>query len=119
MEEFIDIRRKVGNQVIRAYLLNGVKEKGRVERVSGRLRGPRDEFKDFSGFLILHVRNENSEFRVLAETGIYENLRIVATDSEELAQQSSESVIRAFTDALEHPEANNTQLILSKDSKVG
>lgn len=119
VEEFIDIRRKVGNQVIRAYLLKGVVESGRVERVLGRLRGPKDEFKDFADFLILHVRNSDSEFRVLAETGVYENLRIVATDSEELAQQSSDEVIRVFTDALEEPETNNTMLILSKDSKIG
>ena len=104
--------------MIRAYLLNGMREKGRVERVSARLRGPKDEFKDFAGFLILHVKNEDSEFRVLAETGVYENLRIVATDSEELAQQSPEKLIRAFTNALEEPEANNAQLIVSKDSKV-
>ncbi len=105
--------------MIRAYLLNSMKEKGRVERVSARLRGPRDEFKDFAGFLILQVKNEDAEFRVLAETGIYENLRIVATDSEELAQQSPENVIRAFTNALEEPETNNALLILSTDSKVG
>ncbi len=118
VDEFIDIRRKVGNQVIRAYLLNRVIEGNRVKKVAGKLRGPKDEFKDFDNFLIVHVKNGESEFRVLAEAGVYENLRIVATDSEEFAQRTPEEVIRAFTNALEEPEPNNTTLILSKDSKI-
>ena len=117
-DEFIDIRRRVGNQVIRAYLLNSVIESNRVKKVSGKLRGPKGEFKDFSNFLILHIKKGESEFRVLAEAGIYENLRIVATDSEEFAQRAPDEVIRAFTNALENPELNNTILILSKDSKI-
>jgi hypothetical protein len=108
----------VGNQVIRAYLLNGIIAANRVRRIQGKLRGPKDEFKDFANFLILHVKNSKSEFRVLAEAGVYENLRIVATDSSEFAQRSPDEVIKAFTIALEDPEPNNTVLILSKDSKV-
>ncbi|MDH4212841.1 MAG: hypothetical protein OEV85_02870 [Candidatus Thorarchaeota archaeon] len=118
VDEFIDIRRKVGNQVIRAYLLKSVIESNRVEKISGKLRGPKGEFKDFSNFLILNVKNGKSEFRVLAESGVYENLRIVATDSRELAQRTSDEIIKAFTNALEEPEPNNTILILSKDSKI-
>jgi len=117
-EEFIDIRRKVGNQVIRAYLLNGVIESNRVKRVPGKLRGPKEEFKDFANFLILHAKTGSSEFRVLAEAGVYENLRIVATDSEEFAQRTPDEMIKSFTNALEEPELNNTILILSKDSKI-
>jgi hypothetical protein len=45
-------------------------------------------------------------------------LRIVATDSEEFAQRTPDEVIRAFTNALEEPEPNNTTLFLSKDSKI-
>jgi hypothetical protein len=118
IDEFIDIRRKVGNQVIRAYLLKSVIETNRVERTPGKLRGPKDEFKDFANFLILHVKVGESEFRVLAEAGVYENLRIVATDSEEFSQRTPDEMIKAFTNALEQPDLNNTILILSKDSKV-
>lgn len=118
IDEFIDIRRKVGNQVIRAYLLKSVIESNRVEKVVGKLRGPKNEFKDFDNFLIVHVKNGESEFKVLVETGVYENLRIVATDSKELAQRTPDELIRAFTNALEEPESNNTTLILSKDTKI-
>jgi hypothetical protein len=118
VDEFIDIRRKVGNQVIRAYLLNDIIATNRVKRIQGKLRGPKDEFKDFANYLILHVRNSKAEFRVLAEAGVYENLRIVGTDSVKFAEQTPDEVIKAFTIALEDPEPNNTTLILSKDSKV-
>jgi hypothetical protein len=116
--EFIDIRRKVGNQIIRAYLLKGIMGSNRVKRINARLRGPRDEFKDFATFLVVHLKPKDTDFQILAEAGVYENLRIVGTDSEELAQWSSEEVIHAFTNALEKPEANNTTLILSTDSTI-
>jgi hypothetical protein len=118
IERFIDIRRKVGNQVIRAYLLNDVIESNRVKRISGKLRGPKEEFKDFANFLILHVKNSEQDFKVLAEAGVYENLRIVATDSEKFTQLAPDKMISAFTNALEDPESNNTILILSQDSKI-
>lgn len=118
IDEFIDIRRKVGNQVIRAYLLKSALESNRVKKVAGKLRGPRNEFKDFDKFLIVHVKNGESEFKVLVEAGVYENLRIVAIDSEEFAQRTPDELIRAFTNALEEPEPNNTTLILSKDTKI-
>lgn len=104
--------------MIRAYLLNKAIESNRVETVGGKLRGPKGEFKDFDNFLIVHVKNGESEFKVLVEAGVYENLRIVATDSEEFAQRTPEEVIRAFTNALEEPEPNNTTLILSKNTKI-
>jgi hypothetical protein len=119
VEEFIDIRRKVGNQIIRAYLLKGIIGSDRVQRVLGKLRGPRDEFKDFADFLIVQARNKDFEFQVLAEAGVYENLRVVATNSKELAQWSSDEVIHAFTNALEKPETSDTILILSTDSRIG
>jgi hypothetical protein len=118
IEEFIDIRRKVGNQIIRAYLLKGFLGSDRVQRIPGKLRGPRDEFKDFADFLIVQARSSDFEFQILAEAGVYENLRIVATNSEKLAQRPSEEVIHAFTNALEEPETNNTTLILSIDSRI-
>ena len=118
IDEFIDIRRIVGNQVIRAYLLNNILESRRVEKIPGKLRGPKREFKDFAKFLIVRIKNGESEFKILAEAGVYENLRIVGTDSEEIASKSPDDVIKIFTDALEDPELNDTKLILSDDSEV-
>ena len=118
IDEFIDIRRIVGNQVIRAYLLDGIKDTRRVEKVLGKLRGPKNEFKDFAKYLIVKVKNGKSEFKILAEAGVYENLRIVGTDSEELAKKTRDEVIKIFTDALEDPELNDTKLLLSHDSEV-
>ena len=118
IDEFTDIRRKVGNQVIRAYLLDTVVESNRIERVPGKLRGPKNEFKDFAKFLILQLSIDGSSASFLAEAGVYENLRIVAVDSNKLAESDSEELIRIFTDALENPDPYNTKLVLSDDSKV-
>ncbi|TFG99366.1 hypothetical protein E4H12_03005 [Candidatus Thorarchaeota archaeon] len=118
IDEFIDIRRIVGNQVIRAYLLNDIIESHRVEKILGKLRGPKNEFKDFAKFLIVRMKNGDLEFYILAEAGVYENLRIVGTDSEVLAMKTQEEVIKIFTDALEEPEKNDTKLILSNDSEI-
>ena len=118
IDEFIDIRRIVGNQVIRAYLLNNIIESRRVEKIPGKLRGPKNEFKDFAKFLILKVKNGDSEYKILAEAGVYENLRIVGTDSEELTKKARDEVIQIFTDALEEPDQNDTKLIISIDSEV-
>lgn len=118
VDEFIDIRRKVGNQIIRAYLLKDVIESDRVERTPGRLRGPKDEFKDFDKFLILKVSDGRSTLRFLAESGVYENLRIVATDSEKLAESTPQEITERFTQALQEPEPNGVTIILSESSKV-
>ncbi|MFW9869660.1 MAG: hypothetical protein ACFFFO_03850 [Candidatus Thorarchaeota archaeon] len=118
VDEFIDIRRKVGNQVIREYLLNNIIESNKIERVSGKLRGPKNEFKDFAKFLILKISIKGVSARFLAEAGVYQNLRIVAVDSNELANRNSESLIKIFADALENPEIYDTRLVLSEDSKV-
>jgi hypothetical protein len=118
IDEFIDVRRKVGNQIIREYLLDNVANDNTIIRVSGRLRGPKNEFKDFAKFLILQVNIEGSTERFLAETGIYENLRIVAVDSTKLANRDSKDLLNIFTEALENPEKYNTTLILSDDSEV-
>jgi hypothetical protein len=86
--------------------------------VPGRLRGPKNEFKDFAKFLILQLSVDGSSVRFLAEAGVYENLRIVAVDSNDFAELDSEDLIRIFTDALDKPEQYNTKLVLSDDSKV-
>jgi hypothetical protein len=116
--EFIDIRRIVGNQVIRAYLLDNIMETRRVKKIPGKLRGPKNEFKDFAKFLIVKVKYGDSEYKILAEAGVYENLRIVGTNSQELTKKTRDEVIKIFTDALEEPDKNDTQLILSNDSEV-
>ncbi|TFG33952.1 hypothetical protein EU527_05710 [Candidatus Thorarchaeota archaeon] len=118
IDEFIDIRRIVGNQIIRAYLLEEIIKSDRLKKIGGKLRGPKNEFKDFSNFLIIKFCKEQKEVRVLVETGVYDNLRIVGTDSVELSQESRDDLIKLFTDALEHPESNNTRLIISNDSKL-
>ncbi len=118
IDEFIDIRRKVGNQVIREYLLDTVVKKNSIIRVRGKLRGPKNEFKDFAKFLILQISIDGSPAQFLAEAGVYENLRIVAVDKNNLAEQNSEDIIKIFTDALENPDQYETTLILSDDSTV-
>ncbi len=119
IDEFIDIRRIVGNQVIRAYLLDEIMETRRVEKIPGKLRGPKNEFKDFAKFLIVKMKNgDDSEMKILVEAGVYENLRIVGTDSEQLTKKTRDEVIKIFTDALENPDLNDTKLIISNDSEV-
>lgn len=118
VEEFIDIRRKVGNQIIRDYLLDSIVKSDNVIRVPGKLRGPKDEFKDFANFLILQISIEGSSARFLAEAKVYENLRIVAVDSNNFAEKSPEELIEIFTEALENPGPYNTTLVLSDDSTV-
>lgn len=118
IDEFTDIRRKVGNQVIRAYLLDPVLGSNKIERMNGKLRGPKNEFKDFAKFLILSVSIDGSSTRFLAEAGVYENLRIVAVDSDKIAERETEELIQLFTEALADLESYNTTLILSNDSMV-
>jgi len=119
IDEFIDIRRKVGNQIIREYLLDNVMNNNRVIRIQGKLKGPKNEFKDFAKFLILRISVDGVTTKFLAESGVYENLRIVAIDSMNVAQQSSEYLLGLFTDALQNPESYETMIILSDDSTVG
>ncbi|MCK4279438.1 MAG: hypothetical protein KAW94_02565 [Candidatus Thorarchaeota archaeon] len=118
VQEFIDIRRKVGNQIVRAYLLDPVLKSQRITRTEISLRGPKDEWKDFAKFLILKVTEGENEFGILAETGVYENLRIVGTDSEEIAQKSPSDITQTFTEALKDPQRYSAVVILSTDSKV-
>jgi hypothetical protein len=116
VDEFIDIRRKVGNQVIREYLLDKVVNSSTIIRIPGKLRGPKNEFKDFAKFMILKISIDGVGASFLAETGVYENLRIVAVDSNRLADRKSEDLISIFTEALQNPDIYNSTLILSDDS---
>ena len=118
METFLDIRRKVGNQIIRIYLLNGVLTEDRIERINGSLRGPKNEFKDFAKYFILRLQDNGDVIRFLTETGIYENMRIVGTDSQKVTQMETEEIVGKYTEALSMPEKYNISFILNDDSEI-
>jgi len=117
-DEYIDLRRKVGNRVIRAYLLDTITDDERIEKLRISLRGPKDEFKDSTKFLIVKAFENEIEFRILAETGVYENLRIVGTDNQLLAEKEPDGIIGTFTNALKNMEEWKTSIIVSTDSRV-
>ncbi|MHA2004404.1 MAG: hypothetical protein ACW975_07330 [Candidatus Thorarchaeota archaeon] len=117
LTEFKDIRRKVGNQIIRAYLLENALSTNRLECVKATLRGPKNEFKDFDDFFVLSASNDGN-LKILVEANVYENLRIVGTDSERITSMSAEQIISLFTEMLDDPESHATTLILSENSKV-
>jgi hypothetical protein len=118
IEEFIDIRRKVGNRILRAYLLDPLLRTDRVDTLKASLRGPKNEFQDFDKYLILSVNYEGMRFRLLAESGVYENLRLVATDSEEIANRDSDELERAFTGALQDFDRWQARLAISPESRI-
>jgi hypothetical protein len=118
MIEFQDIRRLVGNQIIRAYLLEGPLSSERVVREQAVLRGPKDEFKDFDDFFVMHITSRNAVYKVLIEANVYQNLRIVGTDSEDLAKKEPADIVAIVTDALTQPESYKTTLLLSESSRV-
>lgn len=116
--EFQDIRRLVGNQIIRAYLLEGLLSSNRTERTKVTLRGPKDEFKDFDDFLMMRATSENLTFRMLIEANVYQNLRIVGTDSGGIAQKEPADIVALVTNALAQPDSYQTALLLSESSRV-
>ncbi len=116
--EFIDIRQLVGNKLIRAYVLKPLLELARVQRVKASLRGFKGEFKDFAYFLVLKARDSQGELMLLAEAGVYQNLRIVGADRRDLSTRPASEIIDIFTNASSDPEAHDAILVLSMDSKV-
>jgi hypothetical protein len=118
IEIFSDIRRKVGNQIIRIYLLDGVLTEERIEKINASLRGPKNEFKDFSNFFILQIQEEEEEIRFLTETGVYENMRIVGTNSEKIIKMDTEEIVKKFTDALVIPDRYRTTFIVNDDFDI-
>ncbi|TFG14788.1 hypothetical protein EU537_02280 [Candidatus Thorarchaeota archaeon] len=118
VEDFIDIRRKVGNRILRAYLLKPTKEEGRITILDYSLRGPKDEFRNFSKFFILRANRDSKIFRFLVEAAVYENIRIVGTDRDFIAEKSPEELIEIFTDAMQNPSMWNSQLTIGPDSKI-
>ncbi|MDF1537510.1 MAG: hypothetical protein P1Q69_01225 [Candidatus Thorarchaeota archaeon] len=117
-EEFIDIRRKVGNRVLRAYLLDSILESKKFDSTKASLRGPKDEFQDFAKFLVLIASENEEEFRFLVEAGVYENLRIVGTDSQKIAEIEPDAIEKLFTNALQSPEEFGSSIVISLDSKI-
>ena len=115
--EFRDIRRKVGNQIIRAYLLENAMSTNRIKRIKATLRGPKNEFKDFDDFFVLSASLEG-DIKILVEANVYHNLRIVGTDSEKLANMNPNQIISLLTQALDDLEGHDTALMLSQNSKV-
>lgn len=117
-EEFIDIRRKIGNRIIRAYLLDPILEAKKIDTVKASLRGPKDEFQDFDRFIILNASSNELKFRILAETGVYENIRVVGTDNKEIAEKSPDDLEKQFTDALQNHTKWNASVTISICSKI-
>jgi hypothetical protein len=118
VKTFFDIRRKVGNKIVRAYLLKPLIEGGRVQLVQATLKGTKDEFKDFADFLVMKAHDEHGEYGMLVEAGVYENLRIVGADREEMSRFQPDDLFRIFTEALSDPSGHDTILLLSTDSRV-
>ncbi|MHA2425675.1 MAG: hypothetical protein ACXAEF_12870 [Candidatus Thorarchaeota archaeon] len=118
IEQFIDVRRKVGNRILRAYLLNAIIASNRIETIKASLRGPKDEFQDFAKYIVLKATENGEEFRFLVEAGVYENLRIVATDSDKIAEIQPDEMEKKFTNIAQDPDQWNTSIIMSNDSKV-
>ncbi len=116
--EFQDIRRKVGNQIIRAYLLKAAISGDRVERIQATLRGPKNEFKDFDNFFVLWAKSDAGEFQILVEANVYENLRIVATDTSAIAEKEPADIVTVLTEALGQLDLHATKLVMSHNSRV-
>ncbi|MFW9804327.1 MAG: hypothetical protein ACFFFC_16845 [Candidatus Thorarchaeota archaeon] len=117
LTEFKDIRRIVGNQIIRAYLLQKAMSTNRLECIKATLRGPRNEFKDFDDFFVLRASIDGN-LKILVQANVYENLRIVGTDSDKMTNMNAKQIIDMFTKMLDDPEGHSTTLILSENSKV-
>lgn len=116
--QFNDVRMKVGNQVLRAYLLRPLLELGRVERVSASLRGPKNEFKDFAKFVVLSAIHDGENIEFLTETGVYENIRIVAIRGTDAEKLSPERIMSMFMSALDEPDVHKSKIVLSYDADL-
>ncbi len=86
--------------------------------MKGSLRGPKDEFQDFAKFIVVKATENGQEFRFLVEAGVYENLRIVGTDSEVIAEIQPDEMEKKFTDVLQDPDQWESSIVVSIDSKV-
>lgn len=116
--EFHDLRRKVGNQIHRSYLLKSVFDQNKIDKMKASLRGPKDEFKDFDDFVVISAKQSEQDVRILVEANVYENLRIVGTDSMQFAENNPETIVDVFTSILTDIENHNTRLLLSESTRV-
>jgi len=118
VESFIDIRRKVGNQIVRAYLLKPLLASARVQTIDVTMRGPKSEFQDFAKFIVVSTMHNGQVVKLLAESGVYENVRIVGVDSQSIEKLQADDIVALFTAALTEPESHDSLLIISHDSAV-
>lgn len=118
IKEYVDIRRKVGNRIIRAYLLETIVSGDQIERINASLRGPKGEFNDFAKFLIVRALHNDNVVEILVESGVYENLRIVGTNSKVIAELGAKEIVKFLTDSLLEIASHQTVVVLSTDSTV-
>ena len=118
IKEYVDIRRKVGNRIIRAYLLEHVLSGNHNERIDASLRGPKGGFNDFAKFLIIRALHDGKEVEILVESGVYENLRIVGTNSKAIAELGADEIVKSLTDSLLEIATHQTVVVMSTDSTV-
>lgn len=118
VESFIDIRRKVGNQIVRAYLLKPLLDSARVQTIDVTMRGPKSEFQDFAKFIVVSIKHEGHVVKLLAESGVYENIRIVGVDNQSIENLQADDIVDLFAAALAEPESHDSLLLISHDSAV-
>lgn len=118
VESFIDIRRKVGNMIVRSYLLKPLLAGARIQTVDVTMRGPKNEFQDFARFIVVRTKYDGRVVALLAESGVYENIRIVGVDSQSIENLQPDQIIDLFTMALTEPETHDSVLMVSRDSSV-
>ncbi|MGV9168756.1 MAG: hypothetical protein ACOC38_02320, partial [Promethearchaeia archaeon] len=81
VEEFYDIRMKVGNKIIRSYLLDKSFKENRVDKTKLSLRGSENDFFDAAKFLVVRIHKDDESYAFLIQAGVYSNLRIVGSNS--------------------------------------
>ncbi|MBS3794668.1 MAG: hypothetical protein KGY80_07215 [Candidatus Thorarchaeota archaeon] len=118
VKSFHDIRMKVGNKVIRAYLLDRSFEENRIEKEKLSLRGPKDEFFDAAKFLVLKTGTNEEEYAFLIQAGVYSNLRIVGVDNDNIIDLEPDEIVDMVTEPLENPSEYDSRIVLSRDTKI-
>ena len=81
-------------------------------------RGPKGGFNDFAKFLIVRALHDGKEVEILVESGVYENLRIVGTNSKAIAELGADEIVKSLTDSLLEIASHQTVVVMSTDSTV-
>ncbi|MFO7835428.1 MAG: hypothetical protein R6V83_02145 [Candidatus Thorarchaeota archaeon] len=118
VEEFYDIRMKVGNKIIRSYLLDKSFKENRVDKTKLSLRGPKNDFFDAAKFLVVRIHKDDESYAFLIQAGVYSNLRIVGSNSEKITRLKSDEIVDLVTEPLENPSKYDCRITLSDDTKV-